>query len=145
AHREDGGVHLRLSTGSVLVAEQVLVATGRRPATSDLGLETVGVRPGAPLTVDDSLAVKGVTDGWLFAAGDVTGRVATTHQGKYQARVAGDVIAARFGTPDAAGAPAGGAEPAVPGAEQPSAAAEAGAPAWSRYRATADHAAVPQV
>ena len=141
AHREDGGVHLRLSTGSVLVAEQVLVATGRRPATSDLGLETVGLRPGAALTVDDSLAVKGVTDGWLFAAGDVTGRVATTHQGKYQARVAGDVVAARFGTPGTADA----AAPGVPGAEQPTAAAESGAGAWSRYRATADHAAVPQV
>ena len=141
AHREDGGVHLRLSTGSVLVAEQVLVATGRRPATSELGLETVGLRPGAALTVDDSLAVKGVTDGWLFAAGDVTGRVATTHQGKYQARVAGDVVAARFAAPGTADA----AAPAVPGSEQPTAAAESGAGAWSRYRATADHAAVPQV
>ncbi|PFG34821.1 dihydrolipoyl dehydrogenase family protein [Sanguibacter antarcticus] len=142
AHREDGGVHLRLSTGSVLVAEQVLVATGRRPATADLGLETVGLTAGSTITVDDSLAVKGVADGWLFAAGDVTGRVATTHQGKYQARVVGDVIAARFGTADAP-EPADG--PQVPGSERPAAAAESAAGAWSRYRATADHAAVPQV
>ncbi|MEP7764271.1 NAD(P)/FAD-dependent oxidoreductase [Sanguibacter sp. 25GB23B1] len=145
AHREEGGVHLRLTTGSVLVAEQVLVATGRRPATADLGLETVGLRPGAALTVDDSLAVKGVADGWLFAAGDVTGRVATTHQGKYQARAVGDVVAARFGAPDAPGSTTPTDGPAVPGSGRPSAAAEAGAGPWSRYRATADHASVPQV
>jgi pyruvate/2-oxoglutarate dehydrogenase complex dihydrolipoamide dehydrogenase (E3) component len=32
---------------------------------------------------------------WLYAVGDVCGRALLTHMGKYQARVAGDVIAAR--------------------------------------------------
>ena len=37
----------------------------------------------------------GVPDGWLYAVGDVNGRNLLTHMGKYQARVCGDVIAAR--------------------------------------------------
>jgi dihydrolipoamide dehydrogenase len=111
-------------------ADEVLVATGRRPRTTDLGLDVIGLEPGAPVAVDDALQATGVADGWLFAVGDVTGRTATTHQGKYDARVVGDVVAARFST----GESADGA-----------AAAERGAAAWSRYRASADHVAVPQV
>ncbi|MDM8083666.1 NAD(P)/FAD-dependent oxidoreductase [Cellulomonas cellasea] len=134
AAREDGRTTVELSTGGTLVADQVLVATGRRPRTSELGLEALGLEPGAALTVDDAMEVVGVDGGWLFAAGDVTGRTATTHQGKYDARVAGDVVAARFS--QAAGAPDAGS-----GAAE----AERAAGPWSRYRATADHAAVPQV
>ncbi|ADG74235.1 pyridine nucleotide-disulfide oxidoreductase dimerization region [Cellulomonas flavigena DSM 20109] len=122
-----------------LTVDEVLVATGRRAATADLGLETLGLVPGAPLAVDDRLQVTALDGGWLFAAGDVTGRTATTHQGKYDARVVGDVIAARF-DPRAAGTADG---PDAP--RRPSRAAEAAATPWSRYRATADEAAVPQV
>ncbi|MDC7122143.1 NAD(P)/FAD-dependent oxidoreductase [Cellulomonas fimi] len=137
--RDDGGVHLEIGAtsggphpdASVVHASEVLVATGRRPRTGQLGLETVGLTPGEPLRVDDALQVVGVDEGWLFAAGDVTGRTATTHQGKYDARVVGDVVAARF-HPDGADADGG------PGAERDAA-------PWSRYRATADVAAVPQV
>ncbi|UJP41397.1 dihydrolipoyl dehydrogenase family protein [Cellulomonas palmilytica] len=123
-HRDDAGVHVTLDD-EVVTADELLVATGRHPHTRDLGLETVGLEPGAPLDVDDALQVRGVQ--WLFAVGDVTGRTGTTHQGKYDARVAGDVVAARFGSDEAARA------------------AEADAGPWSRYRASADHAAVPQV
>lgn len=45
------------------------------------------------LTVDDTVTVPG-TD-WLYAVGDVCGRALLTHMGKYQARIAGDVIPAR--------------------------------------------------
>jgi pyruvate/2-oxoglutarate dehydrogenase complex dihydrolipoamide dehydrogenase (E3) component len=138
ARRDDDGVHLALDGAPDVVVDQVLVATGRRPRTSDLGLETVGLAPGKPVVVDDRLQATGVDDGWLFAVGDVSGRTATTHQGKYDARVAGDVIAARF---DPGTAPAD----ATAGDTALSAADEATAPAWSRYRATADDAAVPQV
>jgi len=55
--------------------------------------------------VDEHLTVKGVNGDWLYAVGDVNGLVLLTHMGKYQARLAGEVIAAR-----AAGtAPEGGA------------------------------------
>lgn len=146
ADRDDAGVHLvvehaadRGSAPERMTVDEVLVATGRRPATDDLGLESVGLRPGEPLTVDDDLGVRGVDGGWLFAAGDVTGRTATTHQGKYDARVVGDVLAARF-DPRQAGA---ADDDRVP--RGLSRTAEAGAGPWSRYRATADVAAVPQV
>ncbi|MFE2771241.1 dihydrolipoyl dehydrogenase family protein [Microbacterium resistens] len=116
--RREDAVVVTTDAGEV-VASEVLVATGRRARTEDLGLETVGLEPGAWIRTDDTLRVPGV-DG-LYAVGDVNGRVLLTHQGKYQARAAGDAIAAR-----ALGEPVD---------ERP----------WGRYVATADAAAVPQV
>ncbi|MGH3978603.1 MAG: dihydrolipoyl dehydrogenase family protein [Pseudonocardiaceae bacterium] len=119
--RERGTVRLALAGGRDVEADELLVATGRRPATDDLGLDTVGLTPGGPLPVSDDGRVTGVDGGWLYAAGDVTGRAPLTHQGKYAARVVGDVVAAR----------ARGERP------EPV--------AWTRFAATADHVAVPQV
>lgn len=116
--RDQDGVTVRTDGGDVRAAE-ILVATGRKPRSADVGVETAGLEPGAPVTVDDTLRVPGID--WLYAVGDVNGRVLLTHQGKYQARAAGDVIAAR-----ARGE-----------------AVDDGA--WGRHAATADHAAVPQV
>jgi pyruvate/2-oxoglutarate dehydrogenase complex dihydrolipoamide dehydrogenase (E3) component len=116
----DGGVVVTAG-GEELFADEVLVATGRRPRTEDLGLDSVGLAPGRPLATDDSLRVEGVEGGWLYAAGDVTGRVLLTHQGKYQARACGQVIVARA---------KGQAHDPAP---------------WSRFTASADAAAVPQV
>jgi dihydrolipoamide dehydrogenase len=95
ARREDGTVVLTLDSGDELTGDELLVATGRRPVTDDLGLDTVGLEPGAPLQVDDQLRVNGVDGGWLYAVGDVNGRALLTHQGKYQARIVSDVIAGR--------------------------------------------------
>jgi dihydrolipoamide dehydrogenase len=88
-----GEVLVHLADGGVVAGDELLVAAGRRPATRDLGLETVGLEPGRPVPVDDSLRVDG-TD-WLYAVGDVNGRVLLTHQGKYQGRVAADAVLAR--------------------------------------------------
>jgi dihydrolipoamide dehydrogenase len=93
-----GEVTLHLGDGSSITADEILVATGRRPRTGDLGLETVGLEPGRYVPVDDWLAVQGVdgSDGdWLYAVGDVNGRNLLTHMGKYQARLAGDTIVHR--------------------------------------------------
>lgn len=95
ARRPDGAVLVRLADGREVVGDEVLVATGRRPATDDLGLETVGLEPGAPLAVDDAMRVAGVDGGWLHAVGDANGRTLLTHQGKYQARIVGDVLGGR--------------------------------------------------
>ncbi|HEX4812797.1 MAG TPA: NAD(P)/FAD-dependent oxidoreductase [Nonomuraea sp.] len=93
---EPGGkVTVHLTDGPPLEADELLVATGRRPATRDVGLSTVGLRDGGYVDVDDSLRATGVPEGWLYAVGDVNGRNLLTHMGKYQARVCGDVIAAR--------------------------------------------------
>ena len=78
--------------------DEVVVAAGRTPASSDLGLDTVGLDPAANhgfVAVDDHLAVVDVPGEWLYAIGDLCGRALLTHMGKYQGRIAGDVIAAR--------------------------------------------------
>jgi dihydrolipoamide dehydrogenase len=79
--------------GEPLAVDEVVVATGRAPSTGDLGLESVGLDPEAPLEVDEHLAVGG--SDWLYAVGDVNGLSLLTHMGKYQARICGDAIAAR--------------------------------------------------
>ncbi|WP_431878974.1 dihydrolipoyl dehydrogenase family protein [Amycolatopsis sacchari] len=114
---DDGTVAITLTYGEHIEADELLVAIGRTPNTADLGLETIGLTPGAWLTVDDTLRV----NDWLYAAGDVNRRVLLTHQGKYQARAVGDVIVAR-----AKGEPVDDAP-------------------WGRHAATADERAVPQV
>ncbi len=92
---EDGPVTVRLDDGSTLVGDELLVAAGRAFNTDDLGLQTVGIEPGGPLHVDDQLRVTSVGGEWLYAAGDVNGRALLTHQGKYQARLVGDLVAGR--------------------------------------------------
>jgi pyruvate/2-oxoglutarate dehydrogenase complex dihydrolipoamide dehydrogenase (E3) component len=106
-----------------LESDELLVATGRTPRTKDLGLETVQLKPGQWLDVDDSGRILGSDSAWLYAAGDVTGEALQTHMGKYQGRACGAAIVAR-----------------VKGELGPSS-----APAWSRWAATAEHGAVPQV
>ncbi len=90
-----GPVTATLADGRTLVADEILVAVGRRPTTGDLGLDTVGLSPGRPVEVDDALrsvAADGANSQWLYAVGDCNGRAQLTHVGKYQARIVGDVI-----------------------------------------------------
>ncbi|HYI33638.1 MAG TPA: NAD(P)/FAD-dependent oxidoreductase [Glaciibacter sp.] len=116
---ESGVVTVETGDGQTITAQEVLVATGRTPRTEDIGLETIGLKSGDWLDTDDTLLVPGFD--WLYAAGDVNKRALLTHQGKYQARAAGDVIAARANGNLVSDAP------------------------WGTHVATADHAAVPQV
>ncbi|MEW1685504.1 NAD(P)/FAD-dependent oxidoreductase [Streptomyces sp. NPDC093594] len=116
-----GPVTLTLDDGSELTADEVLFATGRTPATEDIGLDTVGLTPGSWLEVDTTCLVQGVDGEWLYALGDINHRALLTHQGKYQARTAGDAIGAR-----AAGRPLDDGP-------------------WGDHATTADQHAVPQV
>jgi pyruvate/2-oxoglutarate dehydrogenase complex dihydrolipoamide dehydrogenase (E3) component len=85
ARADDGGTRLTLAGGKTLEAERLLVATGRRPNLSDLGLETIGLDPGQRfLPVDDHLRVAP----GVWGIGDVTGKGAFTHVSVYQARIA---------------------------------------------------------
>ncbi len=122
--RTAAGVTVTTESGEEVVGDELLVAVGRTPASGDLGLSSVGLRDGSWLPTDDSGLVTGVGGGWLYAAGDITHRVLLTHQGKYEARAIGDVIAAR----------ARGLDEGDPGLRP-----------WGRYVSTADDAAVPQV
>ncbi|MEO6309596.1 MAG: FAD-dependent oxidoreductase, partial [Leifsonia sp.] len=121
----DGDIAVVLSDGRTVTASELLVATGRVPRTGELGLESIGVPSGSWLRVDDTLLVQGdspaLAGDWLYAVGDVNHRALLTHQGKYQARAAGDVIAARAAGRRVDDAP------------------------WGAHVATADHTAVPQV
>lgn len=92
-HRDgDGSVTASTSDGGRCAGDEILVAVGRRPRTADLGLDSVGLTPGRYVEVDDRLRAAGVDGGWLYAVGDCNGRALLTHMGKYQARIAGDVI-----------------------------------------------------
>src|SRR6266581_1057189 len=88
----DGPVVMSMADGS-LVGDELLVAAGRRVMTDELGLDTVGLAAGRHVEVDDQLRAVGVD--WLYAVGDCNGRAQLTHMGKYQARIAADVILGR--------------------------------------------------
>jgi dihydrolipoamide dehydrogenase len=92
---DDDAVILTLDDGRDVEGDELLVAVGRRPNTGDLGLHTVGLEPTDRLRVDDRLRVQGVEGDWLYAVGDISGLALLTHMGKYQGRVAGDVIAGK--------------------------------------------------
>lgn len=94
--RRDGEVVATLEDGREVVGDEILVAVGRRPNTGDTGLGSVCLDPGRGyLAVDEHLRVRGVDGGWLYAVGDVNGLALLTHMGKYQGRIAADVILGR--------------------------------------------------
>jgi dihydrolipoamide dehydrogenase len=103
--RDEDRFHVVLDGEETLEAAELMVAAGRDPRTTDLGLDTVGLEPGGFLPVDERMLVEGRD--WLYAVGDVNGRSLLTHSGKYQARVAADVILGRDAraTTDAEGPP----------------------------------------
>ncbi|MFP3986674.1 NAD(P)/FAD-dependent oxidoreductase [Streptomyces sp. E11-3] len=84
--RHDGTTFtLTLDGGEELTAQHLLVATGRRPELSGLGLDTVGLDPAArALEVDEHMRAAPA----LWGVGDVTGRGAFTHVAMYQAEIA---------------------------------------------------------
>jgi dihydrolipoamide dehydrogenase len=92
---DEAPVVATLEDGRIIAADEILVAVGRRPNTADIGLETVGLEPGRPVSVDDTLCAAGVPGGWLYAIGDVNGRALFTHMGKYQARIAVEALLGR--------------------------------------------------
>jgi pyruvate/2-oxoglutarate dehydrogenase complex dihydrolipoamide dehydrogenase (E3) component len=114
---------LTLDDGSTLVVDEIIVAAGRAPNSDDIGLASIGLEAGGYLDVDDQMTVRGVDGLWLYAIGDVTGRALLTHMGKYQARIVGEVIAAR----------------AVGGVDRPA------TDGISELSVTAGHRAVPHV
>jgi pyruvate/2-oxoglutarate dehydrogenase complex dihydrolipoamide dehydrogenase (E3) component len=86
-----------LGTGGIVRADRLLVATGRRPDLTSLGVEMIGLDPAArSIPVDGHLRV----GPGVWAVGDVTGIGAFTHLAMYQANIAvADILGQQ--TPDA--------------------------------------------
>jgi pyruvate/2-oxoglutarate dehydrogenase complex dihydrolipoamide dehydrogenase (E3) component len=82
-----GRVRGLLRDGTAVEADRLILAVGRKAATSDLGLPALGIQPqdNGALGVDDHCRVEGQQHVW--AAGDVTGLAPYTHGANYQARV----------------------------------------------------------
>lgn len=72
--------------GQTVECEHILVATGRTPAVSGLGLEQAGIRFGARgIETDRRMRT---TQKHIYAVGDVCGPYAFTHMAEYQAGIA---------------------------------------------------------
>ena len=93
ARRDGDEFVLAFEDGSELRGDRLLVATGRRPRTADLGAESAGIELGehGEVPVDDRMSAG---DG-LWAIGDVTGVWPLTYVGKYQGRVVASNILGR--------------------------------------------------
>jgi pyruvate/2-oxoglutarate dehydrogenase complex dihydrolipoamide dehydrogenase (E3) component len=98
AETTDSGLALTLADGSRLEADRVLLATGRRPRLSGLGLDklSIDVGPTMALPVDANCRVappaasgrsRRKNSSRVWAAGDVTGVAGYTHTANYQARI----------------------------------------------------------
>jgi dihydrolipoamide dehydrogenase len=83
----EGKARAWLEGGEAIEADRVIIAAGRAPATSGLGLDNIGVATAenGALSVDDHCRIEGQQHVW--AAGDVTAIAPYTHGANYQARV----------------------------------------------------------
>jgi pyruvate/2-oxoglutarate dehydrogenase complex dihydrolipoamide dehydrogenase (E3) component len=97
------GIRLRLSDGSTIEKEKLLVATGRRASIPD-GVEAVGVSVG-PRGIEVDEHCRAAETVW--ALGDVTGVAQFTHVGKYQARIVAANLCGREARADYRAIPAG--------------------------------------
>lgn len=84
------GIVLEISADGkdeTIETEQVLVTTGRRPNTEDMGLEAAGIElaPNGAIKVDDHMRT---TRAGVYAAGDVTGRDQFVYMAASGAKVA---------------------------------------------------------
>jgi dihydrolipoamide dehydrogenase len=85
-------VKVKLSDGNTLEVDQVLVATGIKPNSKNLGLEAVGVKLNDRgfIEIDDGMRTNIPS---IFAIGDVTGKLALAHVGSAQGIVCAETIA----------------------------------------------------
>lgn len=87
APRSSGGFTVSLGDGGDVVGDRLLVATGRRAVTDELGLDAAGVELDERgfVRTDDTMAT---TAPGVWAVGDVTGRLQLTHAANRMALVA---------------------------------------------------------
>jgi pyruvate/2-oxoglutarate dehydrogenase complex dihydrolipoamide dehydrogenase (E3) component len=82
---DEGGREIDLGDAGRIRTRELIVAAGRSPRVTDLGLETVGIHPyGEGIKIDERCRA----GDQVWAIGDVTGVMPFTHVAKYQARIA---------------------------------------------------------
>jgi NAD(P)H dehydrogenase (quinone) len=85
--RRDDGVVVGLKDGGEVEGSHVLFTVGQVPSSQDIGLETCDVEVNAWGGVDVD-SVGRTSAGWIYAAGDVTGRVMLANVAAMQGRTA---------------------------------------------------------
>src|SRR5262249_4481659 len=95
---DEGEYVVSFPDGNQLRGDRLLLATGRRPRVSGIGLEAIGVEPDPHGIAVDAQMGAGEN---VWAIGDVTGIWPLTYVGKYQGRIAaanilGEVRAANY-------------------------------------------------
>lgn len=88
--RTGDGVRLDLADGRRIDADIALVAIGRRPDLSDLGLDSLGLDP-TDLTVDDDGRIDGAESVWMM--GDAAGLEQYTHVANRHAAIVANHLA----------------------------------------------------
>lgn len=91
--REGGGLRLQVETRegpTDIAVATLLVATGRRPNTADLGLETLGVAMDKARIVTDERMRTNVPG--LYAIGDCTSKIMLAHVAEHEGQVAAENI-----------------------------------------------------
>ena len=91
ATQTDQSVAVTLEDGTVLEADQLLVAVGRGPATADLGFEEAGVQIDRGFVVVDERLRTGVPGVW--AVGDIVPGLQLAHRGFQQGIFVAEEIA----------------------------------------------------
>lgn len=95
-----GGVTVALEDGARFSGTHLLVATGRRPNTDDLGLETIGLAPNARGVIETNGRLEtGVPN--VYALGDINGRGAFTHTSYHDHEILADNLAGADRSADA--------------------------------------------
>lgn len=85
--RTEDGVEVGLEDGSTVSGSHVLFTVGQVPVSGDLGLDLAGVTPNERGAIDVD-RVGRTSCRWIYAAGDVTGRVMLASVAAMQGRIA---------------------------------------------------------
>jgi pyruvate/2-oxoglutarate dehydrogenase complex dihydrolipoamide dehydrogenase (E3) component len=93
AARAGAGTVVTLDDGTPVETDVVILGAGRRPDTTGLGLDTVGIQPDGRGAIGVDARCR-AGDG-LWALGDVTGVALFTHVAMYQGRIVADNILGR--------------------------------------------------